>query len=259
MKCACYCTATSYRFKECIDFLKGKYPQCTVYRDVIHIKNTGDAFIFNYGCGIFWDMPQHNIQEILSDLKPFEENVLDTPAFELFNFQVGKTTTISPDKDLIEIEADDPLVMLSISFALAQSIKLINFEDAVDKTIKSTQHIPHDLVVKGKIALSRKQISAQMGNLFLVRNSVNLNTEFLGSPEFFWENPSLEKNFVKAAAYLEIYKRVEVLNKRLDVIHELFDMLTNQLQHRHSSILELVIIWLIVIEIALVLTQEFLR
>ena len=55
--------------------------------------------------------------------------------------------------------------------------------------------------------------------------------------------------YLRAAKYLEIDRRAEVLNKRLDIIKELFDMLANELHVAHSNKLEWIIIILIVLEV----------
>ena len=61
------------------------------------------------------------------------------------------------------------------------------------------------------------------------------------------------------ANYLDIETRVEVLNQRLDVVHELFQMLGSELNHQHSSRLEWTIIWLIIIEVILTLLKDVFR
>ncbi|WP_417535681.1 hypothetical protein [Methylophaga sp.] len=47
--------------------------------------------------------------------------------------------------------------------------------------------------------------------------------------------------------------RINVLNKKLESIHELLDMLANEQNHKHSSTLEWIIIILIALEIVLFL------
>jgi uncharacterized Rmd1/YagE family protein len=46
-----------------------------------------------------------------------------------------------------------------------------------------------------------------------------------------------------------VESRVEVLNKRLDLIKELFDMLASELHNSHSNTLEWIVIILIVVEV----------
>jgi uncharacterized Rmd1/YagE family protein len=45
--------------------------------------------------------------------------------------------------------------------------------------------------------------------------------------------------------------RTEVLNKRLDMLRELLDVLQQQMENAHSVKLEWIVIWLIVIEVVL--------
>jgi len=68
---------------------------------------------------------------------------------------------------------------------------------------------------------------------------------------FFWEQTDLEPYYNLVKHYLERDRRVVILNQRLAVLQELFDMLAAELNHQHSSRLEWTIIWLIVIEVLL--------
>ena len=97
-----------------------------------------------------------------------------------------------------------------------------------------------------------------MGELFIERNFVNLHSEILDTPEFFWNYPELEPFYRRTTHYLDTNKRVEVLNRQLGVVHELFEMLSSELNHQHSSRLEWTIIILIFIEICIVLFQDML-
>jgi uncharacterized Rmd1/YagE family protein len=51
--------------------------------------------------------------------------------------------------------------------------------------------------------------------------------------------------------YLEMSGRTEVLNKRLDMLRELLDVLQQQMENAHAVKLEWIVIWLIVIEVVL--------
>jgi uncharacterized Rmd1/YagE family protein len=56
-------------------------------------------------------------------------------------------------------------------------------------------------------------------------------------------------DYLRVNKYLEVERRVEVLNKRLDIIKELFDMLASELANRHSYTLEWIVIILIMVEV----------
>ncbi len=67
-------------------------------------------------------------------------------------------------------------------------------------------------------------------------------------PEFFWEHKKLEPTYDSVHNYLDVGQRREVLNKRLGIVQELFEVLKSEKDSRHGVRLELVVIWLIVAE-----------
>ena len=171
-----------------------------------------------------------------------------------FTYIYGDTMAIEEDE--IVLQNKSILLKLAISYGIAQSVKLAIFEEMIQKTIDNTKHLPSSLAKKGKIALSRKEISRKMGEIFIERNFINLHSEILDTPEFFWNHPELEPFYRRTSHYLDVTKRVEVLNKRLGVVHELFEILSNELNHQHSSRLEWTIIILIFIEIMIVVMRD---
>jgi uncharacterized Rmd1/YagE family protein len=97
--------------------------------------------------------------------------------------------------------------------------------------------------------LTRKELAQLRGRLFISKSDIMLNYDLLDVPDFFWEYPELVGHYSLVAEYLEIKQRVEVLSKKLETIHELFEMMADEQKHKHSSLLEWIIIWLIAFEI----------
>eukprot|EP00741_Cyanophora_paradoxa_P013955 tig00020723_g13472.t1 len=153
----------------------------------------------------------------------------------------------------------DLLYKISFSYALATSVKLDHFEEGTRQLIAATKPLPAEMARHGKIRMSRLDMSRLIGRLFLHRSSVNLHSEILDTPEFFWEFAELEPIYLTTATYLNIRTRVEVLNKRLDVCREMLEMLNNELNQRHSSSLEWIVIGLILVEVFITIATEFLR
>jgi uncharacterized Rmd1/YagE family protein len=217
-------------------------------------KNKGDVFYFSYGVIVCWGFSDSEEKEIIVDAKDFEREPNTKIELDEFTFTFGEHMRIEEDE--IILHNKNVLTKLAISHGLAQSVKLTTFEEVIQKTIDVTKHLPSELAIKGKIGLSRKEISQKMGALFIERNFINLHSETLDTPEFFWDYPELEPFYRKTAHYLDVSKRVEVLNKRLTVVHELFEILSDELKHQHSSRLEWTIIVLIVIEVVLAVLRD---
>ena len=140
---------------------------------------------------------------------------------------------------------------IAISQALSQSVKLEQFEEELQTSIDENSNIPLQLSLTGKIKLTKKEISKKIGELFLVKSKIYLHYDLLDTPEFFWEYPQYENQYEKIVKYLDIKSRVEVLNKKVEIIQELLHVLGDEQKHRYSSFLEWIIIILIAFEIVI--------
>lgn len=256
MRCRSYCTAGSYSIDDFSKFLRTEGYEPKFYDDVIHIvrtehENTKDVFYFPYGCVIMWGVEEEGTGYFLDLVQNFQDAPLSSVIEDSCSYLVGDSTYINEEDDEIILESDDVLIKLSLSHGLSQSVKLNAFESSIARTIENTRHLPKELAEKGRISMPKKKLSQKIGALFAERNSINLHSDILDTPEFFWRRPKYEPYYHLSSGYMDISTRLDILNRRLDVIHELYEILSNELNHIHSSRLELVIIYLIVLEVVL--------
>jgi uncharacterized Rmd1/YagE family protein len=256
MRRSAYCTAEQYDLLELRNELnqQGYYP--LLYDDVLFIQLkeediTQEIFFFPYGCVSFWGLSEDGEKYFLALLKNYEKQPHEGLGKELGTYAYGPETTIDEETDLISLESQDVLIKLSMAHGLSQSAKLEVFEKEISQTIEATRHLPAEMKEKGKIPLSRKSISQHIGALFAQRNSINLHSDILDQPEFFWRRPRYEPYYLMASQYMDITTRLDILNRKLDVIHELYTILSDELKHLHSSRLELTVIGLIMMEVVL--------
>lgn len=260
MRLSGYSTAENYNIKQLFDALNTRGFKSTLIRDTIFVSYTNsfgehcDIFIFHFGCVVFWGFEESEELDFLKYLKGFEINPLPSPEFDEFSYTTGSSLRMSRDE--VSLPFPSSMNKLAVSYAIAQSVKLTIFESRIRTTIEETKKMPQEMVRKGKIVLSRSKIAKAIGQLFLERNSINLHTDILDTPEIFWEYPESEPPYRMIANYLDLTPRVNVLNQRLNIVKELLEMLVNELNHRHSSRLEWIIIALIFIEIIIVVGKE---
>lgn len=256
MRCTAYCTAASYNLTSLFEFFK-KTKTVSLYRDVVHVlyhPENGDVYFFSYGVMVSWGLTEAEELEVLDLLKGYEKDSL--PQFEKDEYDFSYETTFRLQRDEIVLSSRDVLTKLAVSYGIAQSAKLTFFERTIDKTIAKTKYLPKDLASKGKIFLSRKEISKKIGELFLERSMVNLQSDVLDEPDFFWEYPEYHTLYRDIAKCLDFTTRTSVLNNRLAIMGELLTILNDALNHQHSSTLEWTIIWLIVIEVVLAVLRD---
>ncbi|WP_446808953.1 RMD1 family protein [Methylomonas sp. 2BW1-5-20] len=249
-RCLTVCLAQSFEFAQLREKLLDS-TRAQLFRNALVIDyKTGCAIVFAYGVMVCWNLnldDRRALQDLLLDyaIKPDAE-----PQEDNFSYEVG----CEHDRfqhDHLELQSADFKVLLALSHAMAQSIKLAAFEGHAIDTIRATSHLPQSLAREGKIKLNRKTMAMIRGQLFLTKSDIILNYDLLDTPEFFWEHPEYQHIYSMAANYLEIQQRTDVLSKKLETIHELLEMLADEQKHQHSSALEWIIIWLIAVEIVM--------
>jgi len=222
-------------------------------------KDPIDIFFFPFGCVTIWGGDESQEKMILQDIEGFEIGKLKSPIADFIYFDYDETnekTFIDEEKNEIILKDKTTFIKLSISHALAQSVKLNLLEKSVNDLIDKTTPIQKELASTGSVSLSKKQISKQIGILFNERYSINLHSDILDTPEFFWRRPSYEPLYIMTVAFQDIQIRQTILHNRLNMIHELYSILSNDLNYKHSTRLEWIIIILIAIEVVLAIARD---
>ena len=135
--------------------------------------------------------------------------------------------------DHIYINGTDIIEKLAISHALAQSVKLLALEASAESTIAETANIPRNMSRTGSSKLGRREIARMRGHLFLVQSEINLQHALLDTPEFFWEHPEVEDRHTMLRRYLDVESRINLLDRKLGIIHDIVGMLADEQKHRH--------------------------
>ena len=211
-------------------------------------RYTQHIFLFDFGCLVCWGCTGEeertivsSVQHLIQDISTFQE---DDMSYVYSDRSNGRWKS-----DEINLSSQSPIEKFAISLAFAQSVKLKVYEENVYKVIEESRPFPEALAQTGEIVLTQRQVSKKIGELFIVRYQIFLESEMLETPEFFWESDEWEPTYVKARKYLNIGKRLDVLQQRLDVVRELLDMLANALDNQHANRLEWIIVVLIVAEV----------
>ncbi len=266
MKCSSYCTAASYKIENLAAYLNENGSEPKRFDDVIYIQKESrnkekniDIFFFSFGSVIIWGADESGEKLVMESLSEFEEGNLGTPISDFIYFDYDEKvdkTFIDEEKNEIILADRNVFVKLSISHALAQSVKLSALEKSVSSLLDQTKPIQFELATKGSVSLSKKEISKQIGILFNERYSINLHSDILDTPEFFWRRPGYEPLYLKTAEFQDIQIRQNMLNHRLGMIHELYSILSNELNYKHSTRLEVTIVILIALELIVALTHN---
>ncbi|KTC64658.1 Uncharacterised ACR, YagE family COG1723 (plasmid) [Legionella adelaidensis] len=227
-------------------------------RDVVKINNAEadeTIFVFKNGTIVSWGVKRYKVNDYLEAIKQFANKLVTFPVHDEFSFRYNDRTTIEPhdyfDVDCIGIEAEGESeeVKLSLSYGFSQSVKLQYFETIIEALIEKYTPLIHSLSSEGEMAVTRNEIRQIIGEILGAKSEMNLISNFLYHPKYFWQHPTLEEYYIMLERYLHIQRRVNAINHRLNTLSEIFEMFNGYLENRHSHSLEVIIIFLIAIEI----------
>ncbi|KAJ3215662.1 hypothetical protein HK099_006250 [Clydaea vesicula] len=190
-----------------------------------------DVFFFDYGVIVFWNFTKEEEEKFISLFKQFAINPIRFDNYEVdeLNFQYDLSGPQQPRifNDIITLKSSNHLIKLTISHGIAQSVKLSLFCNIMEETIDSTIALPHEMSKYGKINMERTEVMKIVGELFDLRMNVNLVSNVLDTPEIFWSERELQGLYQAVRAYFEISQRAALLNKRLEVVGDLLNMLSD--------------------------------
>jgi len=270
--CLAYCTSElyfleqmkQYFIKDSDIYTLGTLPKDAI--DVLYIKKKKDEedcqseiFLFRrLGTFVGWNVQEnemHKLRQVFQEfeLSPYkEDDILEES--ELMDFEmVSDTPTNLMDGNIYVNDKTEnniqTLEKLAFSNAMALSVRLSMWETAVDTFSNSMKQIPEHMKEGHKVNMSRQEVLRKIGELLTLRHQINLYSDLLATPDFFWDRDELEKLYAKTCTYLEVGKRTKVMNEKLNLCTELVEMLRSHLNEQHSHRLEWMIIWLITIEV----------
>lgn len=239
----------------------------TNQNDILTMENIWNSqkkeiFIFNFGIIVFWGCSKLEESAIIKMIRQcIVKGELSVEEFEdcdddmayIMNPNDLHNGEINIENDIIYLSPSSSLKQrLSISFAIAQSSILALFEGRIERKITEYKYMPELLSEKGKLKLTTKGLANMIGEIFVIRHDVNLNSEILETPDFFWhETEEVVDIYKMTATYLEIKSRIHVVNTRLNMLFDLLEVLQRQYENVHAIGLEWIVIGLIVISVIL--------
>lgn len=247
--------------------LKGIAPIQIVPNECITFKyKQKDVFIFKFGTIVAWDIEEN---EILKDIVPlFKDAEIDSYNYqsedldyiEISNHDLkdndknkGAESFVAKENEIICLNITSSqqkiLDMLAFSYGISRSTRLAILEEAVEKHIKVSKDTINKLSHGEKIAVDPKDTLKLSGRLLLLRGKLNLYSELVETPDIYWSESRLEKIHENISNSLDISKRINILNRKLDYLSDEAETLISIMSKRTEVNLELIIIYLIVIEV----------
>lgn len=262
-----YCAAESYNLpmvRYGLSKLLGEFNLPEIDDAISYNYKSGQAYIFSQGIVVFWDVSPADQSQFINQLASYAENpfhrskassaeelssILETDTLSYvvaFNEQNSRINR----KGLITLSSSAPsLEQYAFSNALALSVKLASWESSLDLFSESIRSIAQEMREGRTIKMKRTAVFQKIGELFTLRSNLNLESDLLGPPDFYWDREDLEILFQNTCSFLALRSRTNLMNEKLTYCYELLQQLTSHMDQEHNTKLEWMIIILITVEV----------
>ncbi|MFO1110666.1 MAG: RMD1 family protein [Bradyrhizobium sp.] len=220
------------------------------------VGEDGVAVLFRYGVVVLIGLNALEEDEFLRGLEQRMTGVFARREEETANIELAaeKDDQIPPGGP-IYLQSLSPERLILIAEALAKSAVLARHEREVAAVFDQTEPFARELASTGRMAGGRRAILQQIGNALSVQHRVTGPVAVSEKPDILWDKPELERLYARLADEYELKERAEALNRKLHVVAETAQVLTDIIDTRRSLRLELIIVFLILFEVMITVYQ----
>ncbi len=212
--------------------------------------NKGFVTLFRYGVAVITGLSAAEEAQVLGSLRPRLIRPLKPVEEETALIE------IAPDKDEqilpggpIMLRTMTPEHLIVIADALSKSVVLARDEREVAAVFELTEPFARQLAEHGSAGASRRAILKQIGNALLVQHRLSGRVAVAEKPDAVWDRPDLDRLYARLEDEYELHERAEALTRKLAVIADTAEVLTDIIDTRRSLRLEIIVVILIVVEI----------
>lgn len=216
-----------------------------------------DSYVYlkDYGSVVFFNCLPHVEEEILLLVNNRKVDINDIPTERIMIF-FGDSESYTVDFGRVtvpEITIDIAhIIMLNLAQSVALDFYLTRSEDLLAATIQFSDQLEKN----GKIELSRRKLRMFVGKTMNLKNRIAENLFIFETSQLAWSNEALAELDSALNEELDIVNRHHGIQHNLDVIKENAELFKDILQHKHSSILEWIIILLILLEVVQLFVEK---
>jgi uncharacterized Rmd1/YagE family protein len=132
---------------------------------------------------------------------------------------------------------------------------LAHDERDVTTFLEKTEPFARALAETGRTPGGRRTILKHVGNALLVQHRVSGRVAVAEDPDVLWDRPDLSRLYARLKDEYELSERVDGLNRKLKVVADTAQALTDMIDTERALRLELLIVLLIAFEIGITFFQ----
>jgi len=217
----------------------------------------GRAAVFRYGAVVLFDLDDSAREWFLSQLKDRIAEPYPQPEREVLELEVADAEREGVRDGVLILHGLDNRRLQTVAEILGKSVVLAYFEARMADAFGTVEPLAEDLRHGARRAARSRELLDHIGNSLLIEHKMVGLAEVADKPEILWEQPELERLYVRLSDEFELPERTAALERKLVLIRTTVETVLELLQYNRTLRVEWYIVILIVVEILLTLYSMF--
>jgi len=216
-------------------------------------------YYFNFGVIVMAGYTEDEMKWAIKATKDYQRNALSTWLRDdlLIEAQEGKQIIFDYAKLIVD-KCDDKVIRITM-FNLAQSVALDHYHNVTETLLEEVKSFANQLEDTGKLKISRKNMMRFIGRALNTQNDIAENIYIFDAPDLVWDDEYLDKLHQGLSKHFDLRVRFSEIEYTLRIIEDNLRVFREIINQRESSLLEIIIIVLILVEIVDLLITKLLK
>lgn len=206
-------------------------------------------YFFNYGVMVFAGYSEDEMKWAIKAVQAYQRNPVTSWLRDDHEISVMEGSDIIFNYDELILDKIDSKVFRIAMFNLGQSVALDHYHDVTENLLTELKSFATQLELTGKLKISRKNMMRFLGKALNTQNEIAENIYIFDAPDQVWDDEYLDKLYQGFMKHFDLRVRFSEIEYTLKIINDNLSIFREIINQRESSLLELIIIILILVEI----------
>lgn len=230
--------------------LRGLYETPLEYTPlVLPVGAAGLAMLFRYGVAVLFNTSEAEQKAYLKELKERIEKPYRRHETEDTRVMVSQTEGVSAEG--INLSGLNLPRLQVVATVLARSVTLAWYEATMAASFDLIEPLARQLDRPRASGRVLKEVLRHIGGTLLVQQKMIGRVEIADKPDMLWEQPELERLYLRLEDEYELAERLATLDRKLELIERTAETTLDLVQSRRMLRVEWYIVILIVFEVLL--------
>ena len=206
-------------------------------------------YFFNYGVIVFAGYSEDEMKWAIKAIQVYQKIPFSNWLRDDHEICVKAGSEIIFNYDELILDKVDDKVFRIAMLLLAQSVALDYYHNVTGNLLTELKGFTTQLEITGNLKISKKNMMRFLGRALNTQNEIAENIYIFDAPDQVWDDEYLDKLYQGFMKHFDLRVRFSEIEYTLKIINDNLSIFREIINQRESSLLEIIIIVLILVEI----------